>query len=86
MKEYQVPRIRDAAFTGALWLIALSMLLVLSPTAADSLVSRVLTAGFSLAGALFLLKIGLDTSAADEAELAYVKEPVRRVRREGKAA
>lgn len=86
MKEYQIPNIKAAALTGAVWLIGLGVLLVLSPTAADSLVTRVVTGSFMLAGALFLLKIGLEISAAEDVPVALVKEPARRLDRTRRAA
>ena len=86
MNEYKIPRLKDAAFVGAVWLVALSILLVLSPTTADSLVSRVLTGSFTFVGAIFLLKISLDISADENIQPALVREPAQRVARSHRAA
>lgn len=78
MKGYQIPRLRDAAFAGAVWLFGLGVLLMLSPTASGYLVTRMLTGGFTVAGAIFLLKIGLDINADEDIQPVLVKEPAHR--------
>ncbi len=78
MKEYQIPRLKDATIIGAVWLFALGALLMLSPSASEFLATRVLTGGFALAGAIFLLKIGLDIDEDENVQPVLVKARVSR--------
>jgi hypothetical protein len=81
MKDYRVSDLESAAYVGAVWLIALSVALALSPSDAGGygLIDKAVTAAVLIAGALYLFKVGRMIGPVAESAAAAVKENARRL-------